>query len=598
MNENKKKNVIAMALMIGFFLFILVNATMAYLAARIDTGAESDIKLVTKTTDSLLFESGGDISFSVGMDDFVKGGNNASGKANVSATLKSNDTTGQTVYKYNVLIDITENGIVYTTLEPNQTPELILRVKNPNNEYITTMENLEYKTVTTSSGTVSGFDITEKTGKFTISSDYEITSIMSMPQVWEAEVIFINLDSDQQLNTEKTFSSTLMIQQEEVVDEVTAMVDEKMATMTLDEKIAQMVIMSFTGNTMSTDLQNSLAYKPGGVIFFAANIASTYTDTVNFINQIKATSDIMPFISIDQEGGNVQRLSPVTGDATRHTSFTDATVTKIPYMWNVGATNDVNKSYNVGKVMAEELLSVGFNLDFAPDLDVVADPTVGAIKYRSFGSDPTVVSNNALSLGKGIEDTGVIPVYKHFPGHGATSTDSHYSLPVLTQTVDDLKTRDLIPFQNAIDSGVDIIMVGHLAIPNIDSTNTPASLSDTLINGLLKNEMGFKGLVITDSLQMSAVADNYTEKAMYEKAINAGVDILLMPRSDVGNVVSLIKQSITEGTISEQRIEEAARKIITLKYKKLAKESLSKDYLGSTAHQTVIDGITIVKEYP
>lgn len=357
-------------------------------------------------------------------------------------------------------------------------------------------------------------------------------------------------------------------------------VDNKLKQMTLDEKIGQMLIISFTGTSMSTSLKNELIkYQPGGVILFANNLGN-YNTSINLVKNIQNTGNIPLFISIDQEGGKVQRLTSITGKS----------VTVIPPMYSVGKTNNTSLAYNIGVVIAEELRVFGINMDFAPVIDVLTTEDSKVMGNRSFGSNPTLVSNMGVAVANGLKSKGVIPVYKHFPGHGSTTTDSHYDLPVLTKTKSELYDLDLIPFQKAIKNGAQVIMIGHLAIPNITGDKTPASLSKTLITNILKKEMGYKGLVVTDALNMNAVAKNYSEKQIYEMAINAGVDILLMPKSS-SSAISNIKQSIKEGKIKESQINESVRKILTLKYSSLKTNFLSTSYLGSSAHKTVVDKV-------
>lgn len=361
---------------------------------------------------------------------------------------------------------------------------------------------------------------------------------------------------------------------------VSETVDRKMKEMTLDEKISQMLIIPVTGKSMNTTTKNNLTkYKPGGVIFFADNLGD-YNTTIKYIDDIKKTSSIPIIVSVDQEGGNVQRLKAITGKKA----------TVIPPMYSLGKMDDTNLAYSIGAVMAEELRVFGFNMDFAPVIDVLASENSKVIGTRSFGTNPNLVSKMGVSLAKGLQSKGVIPVYKHFPGHGATETDSHYDLPVLNKTKAELYDKDWIPFQNAIQNDAKVIMIGHLAIPSITGDKTPASLSKVLITDVLKKEMKYKGLVITDALNMGALSKNYSEKQIYEMAINAGVDILLMPKSPE-TAIKYIKQSIKEGKIKESQINESVRKILMLKYTDLKTDKLSTSYLGSKDHQNTVNKV-------
>lgn len=334
-------------------------------------------------------------------------------------------------------------------------------------------------------------------------------------------------------------------------------VEEIVSTMTLEEKIGQMMIVSYRNPYMTYELRNILeTVKPGGFILFAENFTD-YNTTINLINDINSTAKINMFMSVDQEGGRVQRLQSMSG----------LDINYIPTMQEIGATNDENVAYNTGVTIANDLKKLGINLDFAPVLDVFQSDSHTFIEDRCFSSDPKIVSKMGIALAKGLSDNNIIATYKHFPGHGNTSTDSHYNLPIVTRSKEELLNNDLVPFIDAIENDAQMIMIGHLAIPTITNDNVPASLSKVLITDLLKNELGYKNLVITDALNMQALTNNYSDKQIYEMAINAGVDILLMPNNPI-EAVNLIKQSINEGTLSEERIEESVKKIITLKINK------------------------------
>lgn len=364
-------------------------------------------------------------------------------------------------------------------------------------------------------------------------------------------------------------------------NDIETQVKEQIKKMSLEEKIGQMLIISYSSSKMTDGLNTLLkTVKPGGFIFFKDNFTS-FSETKAFIEAIQGSNDIPYFLSIDQEGGKVQRFN----------FLTDQNVTQIPSMKELGEKNDEELTYEVGKVIAKELRTIGINMNFAPVVDVVTNPNNNVIGSRSFGSDSNLVAKLGIFLAKGLEENGVIAVYKHFPGHGNTEVDSHYMLPVVTKTKEELLKSDIIPFKQAIESGANIIMIGHLAVPNITKDNTPASLSKEVIHDLLKSELDFDGLVITDALNMKAITDNYEPQEIYEKAINAGVDILLMPK-DPNEAIHLIKESIKENKIKEKQIEESVKKILMLKYSKLSNESLEENVLGSLEHQCIIKKVT------
>ena len=338
-----------------------------------------------------------------------------------------------------------------------------------------------------------------------------------------------------------------------IEDEIT----EYLNTLSLDEKIGQMLFIDYrTTTTLNNDLKNLLTTtKPGGFILFTENLQD-YETSKKFISDLQANSKIPLFIGIDEEGGRVDRLSKM-----KNYSYEP-----IPPMLEIGNTNDENNAYKTGVTISKILQDFNINLDFAPVTDVYSNPLNTVIGNRSFGSDPYLVARMSTALAKGLSDNNIIPVYKHFPGHGNTEIDSHYNLPVLKQTKEELLKNDLIPFINAIDNNAEMIMVGHLALPNITNDFTPASLSKVLITDILKNELGYQNLVITDALNMQAITNYYSAKEIYELAINAGVDILLMP-TNPQNAIKLIKESISEGTIKEESINSSVYKILKLKSK-------------------------------
>ena len=353
-------------------------------------------------------------------------------------------------------------------------------------------------------------------------------------------------------------------------------VEEKMSKMTIEEKIAQMLVVYYSKDEVDSTLKNVFTTNtPGGFILMKDNI-TTYEKTKKFVDNLKNLSDVPLIISIDQEGGNVQRLKAIT----------DKDVTNIPYMYNVGLKNDTKLTYKIGKVIAEELRTIGVNVDYAPVLDIYSNPNNTVIGKRSFGKTKEIVSNHSIELAKGLMDNKVVPTYKHFPGHGDTAIDSHVGLPIINKTYDELKKEELVPFINAINNDAKIIMVGHLALPKITGDNTPATLSKKIVTDILKNDLGYKGLVITDGLNMGALTKNYTDEQIYVGAINAGCDLLLMPNGSK-KAIEIIKNNI-----DEKRIDESVRKILIFKYTYLDEDNtLDESYLGSKEHKDIINQI-------
>ena len=358
-------------------------------------------------------------------------------------------------------------------------------------------------------------------------------------------------------------------------------IKEKLDGMTLDEKVSQLIIaqapqataLQATSRTTSEPTIEKLTTAPyGGYILMGDNFR-TLAKTREFVEKLQEKAKTPLIITTDQEGGSVQRIQ----------SITDKTPTDIPFMYQVGQTGSPAKAKTIGRVMAEELRTIGINVDAAPDADVYSNPYNTVIGQRSFSSDPEVVAKMSEALASGLEENGVMPIYKHFPGHGNTATDSHSSLPIIESTREDLENVDLVPFKNAIKNDAKIIMVGHIALPSITGDNTPATLSKSLTTNLLRNELGFKGLIMTDGLNMGALTSNYDDTKIYQMAVEAGADLLLLP-TDPELAVNTIKENI-----SEERINESVYRILDFKEKYLSNyQYLDASYFGSDEHKQAV----------
>lgn len=359
-------------------------------------------------------------------------------------------------------------------------------------------------------------------------------------------------------------------------DPIQIKINELLSNMTIEEKIAQMLVIYYTKDNVDENLVNILKNtKPGGFILMKDNI-TTFEKTKKFVEDLKSNSDIPLIISIDQEGGRVQRLQ----------YFTDIKPLYIPAMLNLGNTNDEKLAYQVGEVMAEQLKTIGVNVDYSTVLDIYSNPNNTVIGNRSFGTNKEIVSKMALAVANGLEDNSIIPTYKHFPGHGDTAVDSHTALPIINKTYDELKINELIPFKEAIKNDAKIIMIGHLLLPSISSL--PASLSKEIITDILKRDLGYKGLVITDALNMGALTKNYSEEEIYINAINAGCDLLLMPNGSQ-KAINIIKNKI-----SEERINESVKKILEFKFREIKDYNLlDKSFLNNSLQNEIINKIPI-----
>ena len=239
-------------------------------------------------------------------------------------------------------------------------------------------------------------------------------------------------------------------------------------------------------------------------------------------------------------------------------------VTSFGNMSDVGSRADTEEAYEIGSTIGAYLKDLGFNMDAAPDTDVLTNSANEVVKYRSFGSDPKIVTELAAAELKGLNEQGIIGMYKHFPGHGGTTADSHEGYAYVDETLEELKEAALVPFQNGIDSGIRVIMVSHIACPNVTGDNTPATLSKELITDVLRNDMGFDGMVITDALNMGAVTQQYSSAQAAVAALDAGADMLLMPE-DFKAAYQGVLDAVNNGTISEERINESVRRILEIK---------------------------------
>ena len=239
-------------------------------------------------------------------------------------------------------------------------------------------------------------------------------------------------------------------------------------------------------------------------------------------------------------------------------------VDKVGTMAEIGATGDAQNAYEAGVTIGSYLKGLGFNLDFAPVADVLINADNTTIGDRSFGTDAGVVAQMVPSLVTGIEEEGVSSCLKHFPGLGDTTEDTHNGMVITERTLEDFQTVEFPVFKAGIDAGADFVMVSHVSAPALTGDNTPASLSGTVI-GILRNDLGFDGIVITDALNMTAITDYYTAEEAAVKAIQGGADMLLMPEDFKAAYTGLL-QAVQEGTISEERINESLRRIYRVKY--------------------------------
>lgn len=342
---------------------------------------------------------------------------------------------------------------------------------------------------------------------------------------------------------------------DEIMREEKEPIDYKINSMTLDEKIGQMIITGFNGSEYNDDMDRLInEYKVGGVILFARNIEDS-NQMIDLTRALQENNNNLPlFISIDEEGGRVSRLPD--------------DVEKFPSAFTIGLINDQQTAYENGKEIGYTLKRLGINLDYAPVLDIYSNENNTVIGDRAFSTEESIVSTMGIATMEGIEDSDIIPVVKHFPGHGDTEVDSHYGLPIVYKTLEELRNFEFIPFVKAIESGCDVIMVSHIILNEVDSIN-PASLSKIVISDLLRKDMGFDKVVITDDMSMGAITSIMSIEEACIKSIEAGCDILLLGNAyeEIEQVINSIKLKLYNGEISEEQINKSVKRILELKKK-------------------------------
>lgn len=353
-------------------------------------------------------------------------------------------------------------------------------------------------------------------------------------------------------NNKDTIESINLNKQNETID----IIKEEIESMTLDEKIGQIITVGIDGYTINDKTKELIVDKKvGGIILFKDNIndSNQLLQLINNIKDINSKNKIPLFISIDEEGGRVSRLPKE--------------IKKLPSNEVIGNINDKELAYDIGKTIGYSLKSFGFNMDFTPVLDINSNSKNTVIGDRSFSSNKNIVANLGVSEINGFKSRNIISVAKHFPGHGDTDIDSHYKLPIINKTLDELKEVEFVPFKNAIEENVPSIMVSHILLPEIDDIN-PASMSKTIITDILRKNLKFDGLIVTDDMTMGAITNNFDISEACIKSINAGADLLLICHgyeTEV-DVINNIKDAVDKGIISIDRINESVYRILSLKY--------------------------------
>lgn len=328
--------------------------------------------------------------------------------------------------------------------------------------------------------------------------------------------------------------------------------------MDLLSKIGQLIMVGFEGSSPSEEFLDFLKNFPfGGVILFSRNYKDKeqVRDLCAHIREwnTRCHPGAPPlFIGVDQEGGRVKRFGP---------PFIESPPNRV---W--GEMDDLEKTRENARTVGKELHDVGVNINFAPVLDVDTNPINPIIGDRSYGPDPVLVSRHGAAAIKGFYEGGLFPVGKHFPGHGHTSMDSHLCLPVVETSLEQLSEVELLPFVHGIESGLEMIMTAHVVYKNIDP-QCPATFSNRIISGLLREQIGFKGLIFSDDMEMRAVAECFDFPEACLKALEAGCDILLIcrDREKQERAFRCIHEAVKNGRLPEEQIDESVERVIRLK---------------------------------
>ena len=334
-------------------------------------------------------------------------------------------------------------------------------------------------------------------------------------------------------------------------------VADAMARLTTDEdRVGQLLLLGWIGDTAEKARPELQELRAGGIVFVQNATTSADARTINQgLKQIASDANLTPpLIAIDHEGGIVQRIKDVENRGNN---------------WDFALTNPTDlQACQRGLAHAQTLNDMGFSMNLAPVLDVNNNPANPVIGKRSYSDDPQVVARLGAAYIRGLQGGGIVAVGKHFPGHGNTSTDSHLGLPLQPQSVDDLDKIELVPFKKAIETGIAGIMSAHIVFPAVDPSGVPATLSQKVMTGLLRNQLGFTGLSLSDDMgAMKAITDNYAPGEAAVRAVNAGVDMMILS-AEVGRQRQArdgLLAAVKSGAISQDRLDEALRHVLTAK---------------------------------
>lgn len=342
-------------------------------------------------------------------------------------------------------------------------------------------------------------------------------------------------------------------------------------SMTTEEKAAQIFFVTpeaITGVQTVTAAGDATKaalekYPVGGLVYFSANLISPEQTRTMLANTWAYSQEVMKvpvYLGVDEEGGTVARVA----------SNPAFSVTQYQGMRAIGDTGDPSQAYQAAQTISSYLKDLGFNMDFAPDADVITNPENKVIGNRSFGTDPQLVGDMVSAAVKGFRDQAMASCIKHFPGHGGTKGDTHEGYAYTDRTVEQMESAELVPFRSGIEAGVEFIMASHISAPNTPAGDTPASLSSYMLTDLLREQMGYQGLVITDAMNMGAISQQYSSAQAAVQAFQAGADMILMPENFT-EAYNGILQAVQSGQITQERLDTSVLRILETKLEKFEK---------------------------
>lgn len=405
----------------------------------------------------------------------------------------------------------------------------------------------------------------------TLSEDVGETNVNSFSEEAESP----NLSENTEKNSEESAKegSSLETAEETVSSDSpksNPLLDNEVQTildnMTLEDKIAQLFILypetlvSGVNRVTAAGEMTREAFdrRPvGGLIYMRQNLESreqVQTMLSDFQEISLSRTGLPAFLCVDEEGGKVTSVGGTEALA----------IPRGEDMADIGARNHPEEAYQKGEFIGGYLSELGFNVDFAPVADVLSNPENTVVKKRSFGADPKLVTAMTAAFAEGLQSKGILGSYKHFPGHGATAGDTHKGYSYTDKTLEELKACELLPFIDGISRDIPMIMVGHISLPKVIGDDTPASLSSYIMTDLLREELGYKGIIITDALAMKAVINEYSSDEAAVRALEAGADILLLPE-DFELAFQGVLQAVNEGRLSRERLDQSLQRIIRQK---------------------------------